>query len=377
MSKNVKILFAADIHLGIVPEKAIIDEETHFGTFKKIVGLAEDHDILLIAGDLFDSPRISKDLIDNISQEFKNLTSKGVDVIFTPGPGDINPNGVIPDHIYSLNCTTVFANPVYSPPHIFTKEDQKVYIYGLPSSGGSDISKIKKESESGFHIGLFHMDFNPRNKEQDSPVYALQKDDIKSLDLDFYALGHSHSFRMFKVNGKIIGAFPGTPESLSTLECGDRYVISMCISDNEIEQIKRLSVNNINVIKEEVNCSNESNPEAIYDILRLKKSKKNYLHISMNGERSFAFEQKIFSNYINDFYSLIIDDNSVVTLDSLIDEFRNENSLRGLFFNKLEEKLKTESFKKDEITILNNSMDRIRKDGFISLEDWLCTTSQS
>ena len=51
-----KILLMADLHLGAVSPDTGIDDSVRLDTFKKIVSLAHEHDILIIAGDLFEGP---------------------------------------------------------------------------------------------------------------------------------------------------------------------------------------------------------------------------------------------------------------------------------------------------------------------------------
>ena len=76
---SVKILHCADIHLGAAENFLSTRAESRRAetliTFEKIINLARDRavDILLIAGDLFNSNKIEKSLIDRVFECFASV----------------------------------------------------------------------------------------------------------------------------------------------------------------------------------------------------------------------------------------------------------------------------------------------------------------
>jgi DNA repair exonuclease SbcCD nuclease subunit len=233
-----------------------IPSRMRLNTFKKIATLALEHDILFIAGDLADAEIIEDEILDQIKTEFENLRNSGIEIFYTPGVSEMKGRDVN-EKILSLNTTAIFSE--YSEkPQIYEKDGSRLYIYGAPPSQKNDISKIKRINDDGFHIGLFYADFDIDGTPENTNMFKIPKNMIKSLSLDFYALGYSHSFRMFKILNRIIGAYPGSPEPVSINETGDRYAISVSIMNNEIFHIKRLSVNSVKINEIILNCTEYS-----------------------------------------------------------------------------------------------------------------------
>ena len=371
----IKILLTSDIHLGIKRDELPITEDIRINTLKRIISLAMDHDLLLIAGDFFDNFDVSKKTVELVSKEFLKLKNNNIEIIYTPGESELDKNGNLLPYISdNLNITHVFNDINDVKPFLFTKIDQIIYIYGFPASAKIEMSHIKKTSSDGFHIGLFHVDFNIMNDNKDnSRVYTLNKSDIKTLDLDFYALGHNHHFKLFKYLNRIIGAYPGTPESTSLSETGERYILSLIIKDNDIYQIRRLNVNSITVKDIKIDCSTGTSDKIIHDILIKNKSPKSILEATLTGRRSFPLNLNNLESHKADFLNLKITDHSIPEIEILIEEFINEPSLRGKFFSVLNEKItKGEVPPHINIDELTNIMNTITRTGEYIPEEWLC-----
>jgi DNA repair exonuclease SbcCD nuclease subunit len=374
MDSEIKILFMSDIHLGIRNNDIHIPDYARVNTFKRIAAIARGHDIFLIGGDLVDNSSIGNETIDLIKTEFRSLRSEGTEIVYTPGKGELTSRNVLMPAVLDFNASCIFSSTMTATPYLYMKDDQKVYIYGLSSSLGHDISKIRKVTEEGFHIGLFHVDFDFDNEKNDYLVYRLQKNDIKTLGLDFYAFGYCHGFKMFKIMDRIIGVCPGSPEATSFDEAGDRYVISIIIKENRLYQIKRLTVNSMKLYRNQVDCSDLVTMGPIKELLENNKSKKTIQQVVLTGERDFVLRQYEIQKYKNDFFRLDFIDQSVPTIDSLIEEFEYENSLRGEFYKIIKEQIDQGGLPHDIDKVdLAVSLNRITRDGFKNLEEWLCS----
>ena len=374
MDSEIKILFMSDIHLGIRNNDIHIPDYARVNTFKRIAAIAKGHDLLLIGGDLIDNGSIGNETIELIKTEFRNLRSGGTEIVYTPGSGELTGKNVLSPSILDFNASCVFSSPTTSTPYLYMKDGQKVYIYGLSSSLGYDITKIKKVSEEGFHIGLFHVDFDFDNEKNDFLVYRLQKNDIKTLGLDFYAFGYCHAFKMFKIMDRIVGVCPGSPEATSFEEPGDRYVISIIIKENRLYQIKRLTVNSMKLYRSLVDCSALVTMGPIKELLENNKSKKTIQQVVLTGERDFVLRQYELQKYKGEFFRLDLVDQSVPTIDSLIEEFQYENSLRGEFYKIIKEQIDQGALPHDIDKVdFAVSLNRITRDGFRNLEEWLCS----
>src|SRR3990172_6834497 len=196
MDAEIKILFMSDLHLGIKNDDIYIPDYARVNTFKRIAAIAREHDILLIGGGLIDNGSVGNDVIELVKTEFRNLRNASTEIIYTPGIGELGDREAMHPLILDFNASCLFSSIVNATPYLYMKDGQKLYVYGVPATGGFDISKIRKISEEGYHLGLFHVDFDFESDKNNSLVYRLQKNDIRSLGLDFYSFGFSHNFRM-------------------------------------------------------------------------------------------------------------------------------------------------------------------------------------
>ena len=373
MSSEINVLFTSDIHLGIDEKKTEIPQDARINSFKKIVAIAMDYDVFLIGGDLIDNADVSDEIIELISTEFQKLRESGTEIIFTPGIGEISKNDIVPSFIFDLNLTHVFSNTSSFKPYIFSKGKQKLYFYGMPASNSFNISKIKKSNNDGFHIGLFHVDSDFEDNNGQSQIYKLNKKDMRILDLDFYTLGHNHSFKMFKVMDKIIGVCSGSPESVFPEETGDRFVISISIENNEIAQIRRLTVNSLKLCSDCFDCSQLTTVGPIKELLENNKSNTVIQKLRLFGDRDFLFGCDKFEKYKSKFNKLEVIDNSIPSMECLLEEYQYENSLRGEFYKVLKEQIDRNGISnKIDLPDLAATLNEMTRHGFNNLEEWLC-----
>lgn len=369
----VRILLTSDIHLGIDSEKTLIPEQARISTFKKICMQAKEHDLLLIAGDLFNSNEIPQEIAEIVSREFGILAENNTKIVFTPGERELDESGKISPGLKNLNISHVFSGAEDDRVYAFERNNQNIYIYGIPAINEGNFSGIKKESQNGFHIGLFHTEFSLENLSNDSKVCILQKNDIKSMNLDFYALGHLHLFKLFKFQNRIIGAYPGSPEATAFGEEGDRYILSLAVENNEIYQIKRLTVNSLRLKEINFDCAKLQSISPISQYISENKSVKTILSINLTGERKFHLDMNELLNLSNEYYRLRLIDESVPSIDFLIEEFRKENTIRGEFFTLLKKRIETNNMPAGiDLKGLAHILYGITQKGYYAPEEWLC-----
>jgi DNA repair exonuclease SbcCD nuclease subunit len=363
-----KILLTSDIHLG----SEEIPESFRLKTFKKLSYLAKSHDLFIIAGDLFHSNGINEKSVNFVANEFKNLRESGIEIIYTLGDYELNGNDL--SFLQKLNVSKIFSDDGDSSPYHLARDNQEIFIYGLPACSKRDISEIKKISNNGFHIGLFHADFNlnESGETKQNKISIINKENIISLNLDFYALGHNHHFKLFKYNGRYIAAYPGSPEAVTFNENGDRYAISLTIKDNEIYQIKRLTVNSAKLDSMEADCSQWSDTSFITNILKEKNSIDSVLKLKLTGKRNFNLDRSEINKLYTEFKNVFIEDTSMPTINVFINEFAGEESFRGEFFGILDSVIKKNELPANvDKNILSDIFDKVINSGFYTLED-LC-----
>jgi DNA repair exonuclease SbcCD nuclease subunit len=369
----IRILLTSDIHLGMGEEEIPVPFETRIATFKKICALAGEHDIFLIAGDLFHDSPLARELTGYVSAEFEALRDKGVEVVYTPGDHEITESGAPAPHLYRTNASHIFSGTGEPEAYTVRIGEELLFVYGFPATSTNDIVRARKNSEEGFHVGLFHADFSLGEVQERSRVYVLKKNDIKSLNLDFYALGHHHFFKLFKFQNRLIGAYPGSPEAVSFNETGDRYVLSISVDNNEICQIKRLTVNSLRLKDSALDCERILTSSELAGTLLQERSEKTVLRAVLTGERRFKLGENFADELSREFHRLIFIDRSFPTLDLLMDEFAGENSLRGEFFSCLKEKISVKDVPADvDLKDVARVLNSVSREGHYSPEDWTC-----
>lgn len=369
----VKILLTSDIHLGLDDDDAPVPGVVRAGTFRKISALAREHDVLLIAGDLFCRSDVDTETVDLVSEEFGKIRNRGTEILLTPGECEIDAEGTATSLLNLLNVSRVFDESNSSEPFEITRGGQSVYVYGVPPLNGNATQNISRQSSEGFHIGLFHGDINLNGEEMNDCPLVITKQDLKRMNLDFYALGHYHNYKLYKNLGVVIGAYPGSPEAVTFGEPGERYVLSMIIGSDRIQQIKRLTINTKVVEVLDLDCSVLGSARDVLKRLEECGSLKKICRLRLTGERNFILSPDEVAAAGKKFDNLILCDESMPTIDVLIKNYKNENTLKGDFFLVLEERFSNNDIPVDiDLEGFNRILNRISASGFYKPEDWLC-----
>ena len=217
-----KILHVGDIHLDspfslFDVEKSQARRSELRGTFSSIMMYAKinEADLVIIAGDLFDSEFVTKETMNVIVSQFNMNPS--CRFVITPGNHD-------PASAKSAYLKTKFPENVY----VFKKEsleklsfdDIGVDVYGfayteekyeqnpLDASISLDRSKI--------NIFAAHADIYSKN----STYCPIKPADIAAAHFDYAALGHIHLGGKIEKEGDTYYAYCGCPEGRSFDECG-------------------------------------------------------------------------------------------------------------------------------------------------------------
>src|SRR3989442_3001033 len=101
MSGGLKLLHVADVHLGkafqMLGAQGATQRRTLEDTFVRAVDLAiaQQVDVVLIGGDLFDSPRPSATLVDLAEHHLRRLDDRCIWVAMVAGNHDVAPDGFV------------------------------------------------------------------------------------------------------------------------------------------------------------------------------------------------------------------------------------------------------------------------------------------
>jgi predicted phosphodiesterase len=333
---KIKILLISDLHLGLERINPWISAEERLSTFRNIISLAREHDILMVAGDLINDSAIDSSYYDLIEKEFSSLLSDGKEIYYCTGAGELTGEGFLDPLIRRISTTFTFSDT--SSNYVYKSSFGELFIYGLQNTGINDKWDIARKTPEGFHIGLFYADFSPQLAGAPD-IRCIKKDDMKKMNLDFFALGKSHTFKMFKSSSKILGACPGSAEPCSMNEYGDRYAVSLEVEDGELRSIKRIAVNTVKIMNEEIDCRIFSGQQELVEKIKSTWAAGSLININLAGERNFLINDNFRMELVNFFRKIVITDCSVPSLEVLIDENRGSDSLKGFFYRNLKEQI--------------------------------------
>jgi len=232
-----RLLHTADVHLGArhadMGEQAAAQRERQFAAFRATVDLAiaEKVDVLLIAGDLFDSNTQPRRSVERVAAELRRLVAAKIRTVIIPGTHDVYDHSSLyrvhdlagladsgpdddfvtlltPDlpRVHLAACDVVVHGPVYA-----TKR--------APHSPLLDVRVDRSGPRPAtWQIGMIHGSLAiPDRTDRDEVVFT--KEEIEASNLDYLALGHWHSFQQGKAGGTT-WAYSGAPEPVAVTQDG-------------------------------------------------------------------------------------------------------------------------------------------------------------
>src|SRR5215210_5571916 len=248
-----RLLHMADVHLGArhhdLGPAAAAQRERQFAAFRAAVGLAlqEKVDVVLIAGDLFDSNTQPRRSVERAAAELGRLVQRNVPVVLIPGTHDCYDAS----SIYRVFDLAAMAGAAADGDQLVVLTDtrRQVTFPALDLTVHGRVSSTKRAADSplaGFsaraeasgeglerarwHVGMIHGALRiPGVIEREDVLFTEQE--IASSGLDYVALGHWHSFREGRANGTA-WAYAGAPEPVALDQDGAGQVLLVTLAED-------------------------------------------------------------------------------------------------------------------------------------------------
>jgi len=214
-----KILHTADIHLGAkfpgLGDKSVSQREQVRATFKKVIDTAinEKVDIVLIAGDLFDSNQQPQRNIDLVVEQFSLLKQNNIPVCLIPGTHDpFDSSSIYRKVDFEAKCPSL---RIFTAENVTWQEYPEIdlTVYGKPNLSNrsyiSPLEGLKRLTSTRFHVAMAHGSlYIPGKIAEDDHVFRTEE--VEASGMDYIALGHWH--RAYACSEKPPAWYPGPPE---------------------------------------------------------------------------------------------------------------------------------------------------------------------
>lgn len=225
-----RLLHTADVHLGArytdLGEQAAAQRERQFAAFAATVDLAiaEKVDLVLIAGDLFDSNTQPRRSVDRVAHELARLVAAHIRTVIIPGTHDVYDAASV-YRAYDLarlagsdgrdGLVTVLTpdRPEVHVPACDVVVHGRVFATKrAPHSPLLDLSAAA-DTRATWKVGMVHGAVAIPGKTDGDEV-VVTRDEIAASGLDYLALGHWHS-ALQGTAGSVMYAYPGAPEPVA------------------------------------------------------------------------------------------------------------------------------------------------------------------
>ncbi len=322
-----KIIHTADFHFdskletNLDPVKAKERKRELLNTFERMVDYAKINDVraIIIAGDMFDKPRISIKTREFVLNLIK--LNPEIDFIYTSGNHDedsfINSIDIMPNNLITFNdkWKTISYKDCDITGINFNEATEK-YLY--------DTLSLKKDS---LNIVVMHGPIGSKGS-------GINVNSLRNKNIDYLALGHIHKFQKGSIDNNGIFVYPGTPEGRGFDEIGEKGFVLLDIAGGIINSefipfAKRVlheiiiditGIDSFAEIRKNVNLKTNSIPDK--DMVKIK--------LVGNYNLSLIKQNELLNEYLNDLYyfAKVVDESKLAINPK---DYEKDISLKGEF----------------------------------------------
>ncbi|HEY3297274.1 MAG TPA: DNA repair exonuclease [Armatimonadota bacterium] len=294
-----RFLHTADIHLsrpfGFLPPQ-LAEERRHDQrkTLTRIVDLALERevDLVLIAGDLFDSPDPDPTDIEAVTREFSRLAEAGKRIFIIPGNHDYASPGSFWHHMAAEGL------------HIFLDTEWKTIVLddlGVSISGiAFHRAKSERRALEGFErvgdmpsIVMVHASYEMYEGVLDR-YHPFSASELSAVDASYIALGHYHRHNPIPC-GSVTACYPGTPEGISfdQSEVEDRFVVIGEVEDDGRVNLEPVKVNRRTMRAAEIDCTSFDSQTGLFDAVRKFCEANVLLQLKLTGTSNSTVDSAV------------------------------------------------------------------------------------
>ncbi|WP_027437527.1 metallophosphoesterase family protein [Lachnospira multipara] len=336
-----KIIHCADLHLDSSLNTNFDERQSKerklelINTFERLLRYADENlvDAIIIAGDLFDTPNVSKSVKNIVIDGITRL--KDIDFYYLKGNHDeyniFDEMRNIPEnlHLFDDKWKTYTA---------FTTKDFDITITGKELNSKKISFNADKLELDQFDINIvtLHGQISDYEQKADPTVIPLNK--LMGKNIDYLALGHIHSYQEGKLGARGEYAYCGALEGRGFDEIGPKGFVLLNINEENKEITKTFVPFAKRVIEEIwVDITDASTTLEVIDLINegineTTVTENNILKIVLAGEilvESDINLEVISRHFNNCYYCVKIVNDTRFKLN--YSDYAHEESLKGEF----------------------------------------------
>lgn len=348
-----RILHLADLHLGAShdylgersPERAFDFEKAFTSSVRFAADPSNRVDVVVIAGDLLDSPHPAPGLQGLTVGRLSDLSKKGIPTVLLPGTHDSHlVTGSAYKQMAAIPDVHVITAPSVEEPLELLIKGERAFFYGAaydPHYTRDPFASLRRLDLPGLHVAVLHasLEGSPEwtYRRKDMPI---SREAIGDSGMDYVALGHYHNFRTEAVNG-VTYCYPGTLEGKRFGENGPRYRVvaeveaGRCVIHKEVCNRRTLDVCRVDMSL----CSMDSDAELV-EHLSGRADPDLILRVVLQGTAPYSptpsFVQEALAGR---FFYLEVKDETAVVGSEWIEQVAREPGVAGAFVRRLTERI--------------------------------------
>ena len=302
-----RVLHTADVHLGArhadLGDQAVAQRERQLAAFRATVDLAiaTPVDLVLIAGDLFDSNTQPRRSVDHVVAELKRLVEARIRTVIIPGTHDCYDRASI---YRAYDVPTLAGAGGSDLLTVLTPDRDSVHLEALDAVVHGRVFPTKRaphsplqgldakaDGRATWQLGMVHGALAiPDRTDGDEVVFSTEE--IAATFLDYLALGHWHSTSKGKA-GTTTYAYSGAPEpvALDQDRAGNVLLVTLDQRDGKkTVEIEERSVGRTRFEKLELDASRVSSQPALVEQLAGRTDPDLVLDVRLIGVRPDALD---------------------------------------------------------------------------------------
>ncbi|MEK7519749.1 MAG: DNA repair exonuclease [Patescibacteria group bacterium] len=351
-----KLIHTADVHIGVkfgaFGKRAEEQRKALRDALAKIAdrAVSERAQLLLIAGDLFDSNFPSYDSVGFVKTQFKKLNDAGVYVAIVPGTHDcLSGDSIYKREHFAAQFPRVH---VFDDPAITTKEfpdiDTTVYAKANVSNKSSEspvafLASAVKSAATKYTVAMAHgsVQIEGKSARDDMPI---EPKDIERSGVQYLALGHWHGCQDFSAKG-VVAWYSGSPE-VTYQEgkggIGQGYALSVEITEDGGAQVTPLKISQKEVAEIRLDMQVTETMEQAYFELEQRASPNRIAVVTFAGVAPagvFIDPEKIERDFADAFFSITVSDETVSAEEEITELNYPEELVIGQFVRIMQQRI--------------------------------------